>query len=112
MEQEVNLKSLRPVLSKDSGLHELILFSKQQLENMFDSITDPIILVGPDYTIERLNSAAAHLVGAEYRAILGKKCYEMFHRLAQPCEWCPHTEAYHHRKRGSLKIQKKMEGKE
>ena len=112
MEQEVNLNTLRPVLNKEININELILSSKLHLESMFDSITDPIFLVAPDFTIERLNSAAAKVTGGDFKSIIGKKCYEAFHGISQPCEQCPHTEAYHHQRTGSLKMRKKIGDKE
>ncbi len=109
MKQEVNIKEIKPVLIKDVNINELILSSKQQLETMFDSITDPIILVTPDFTIERLNSAAAKMIGEDFRLIIGKKCYEKFHGQPNLCTFCPHSGAYQNEQKGNISVHKRID---
>ena len=45
----------------DLKLSKLIETSKKHLETIFDSITDPIVIIGLDKKVQRLNNAALTL---------------------------------------------------
>ncbi|OGS34632.1 MAG: hypothetical protein A2293_02905 [Elusimicrobia bacterium RIFOXYB2_FULL_49_7] len=95
-----------------TSVESLILSSKQHLESLFDSITDPILIIGPDYAIERLNAAAAHHSGGRFHDSLRKKCYERFHGRNMPCPECPFDLAFFRRKQDSVKMMRPKEGRE
>jgi len=109
MEREVNINAIRPLVANSVDINELILSSKQHLETIFDSITDPILIVGPDLTIQRLNKPAATMMGGDFRDIIGHKCYERFHGRSGPCKDCPHLEVFRKQKSGSIKMVRKTE---
>ncbi|MFH0920099.1 MAG: SpoIIE family protein phosphatase [Fibrobacterota bacterium] len=95
-----------------NNLHALILSSKQHLESIFDSITDPILVLARDHTIQRLNQAAANMIGEDYRHILGQPCYAKIHGKAGRCENCPHAAIYENKIRGSMAMKKTLDGVE
>ncbi|MBL8024990.1 MAG: SpoIIE family protein phosphatase [Fibrobacteres bacterium] len=88
----------------DEKTYQLILSSKIHLETLFDSIQDPILVVSADRTVQRLNSAAARFMGKDFREIISKKCFEIFHGTHGVCEGCPHAAVLKHAEKGSIKI--------
>jgi len=93
-------------------INEAILSAKRHLETIFDSITDPIIIIGPDYTIQRLNKAAADQIKGDYRTIIGAKCYEKFHQFGDSCKDCPIQKILAEKVKGSLIFRKKINNQE
>jgi len=55
---------------------------------LFDSITDFILLCAPDFTIRRANVAAKSVYGG-FREIEGEKCYTILRGKDSPCKDCP-----------------------
>ncbi|MBI5848232.1 MAG: PAS domain-containing protein [Nitrospirae bacterium] len=72
-----------------------ILNAKHQWEHTFDVIPDLIAVIDKDHRIVRANRAMAEKVGLELKDILGKKCYELFHKTSAPIESCPHAFLLH-----------------
>jgi sigma-B regulation protein RsbU (phosphoserine phosphatase) len=88
----------------DEKTYQLILSSKIHLETLFDSIQDPIIVVTPDRSIQRLNSAAARFINADFRDVINKKCHQTFHGNSGVCENCPHSSVLKGAEKGNIKI--------
>ena len=55
---------------------------------LFDTITDFLVVVAPDYTIKRANRAAQAVYGG-VDSIEGQKCYEVLRGKESPCQDCP-----------------------
>lgn len=55
---------------------------------LFDSITDFILICAPDYTIKKANDAAISVFGSSDE-IEGKKCYSVLRDRSEPCDNCP-----------------------
>lgn len=55
----------------------------------FDSISDGISIHSKDYDILFANDALCKLLGKTKEEIIGKKCYEVFHRQDHPPVFCP-----------------------
>jgi len=55
---------------------------------LFDIITDFLMVVAPDYTIKRANRAAKAVYGG-VEVIEGRKCYEVLRGRTSPCQDCP-----------------------
>ncbi len=73
-----------------STLDTQILNSKRQLLEVFDGITDPIMIVDCAYKILRLNKAMLSLLdkAKSYTAFIGKSCYEVLHQKKSVCDHC------------------------
>jgi len=69
-----------------------IMHSKIDLENMVDSIEDPIAIINQDYTITRVNKAYTRLIGKDFESILGQKCFSMLRKRSSICEDCTMAE--------------------
>jgi len=70
-------------------LERQILESKKRLQSLFDSITDIISVQDRGFNIVMANRRIAELCGTTPEKLIGKKCYETYFRLPQPCPDCP-----------------------
>jgi PAS domain S-box-containing protein len=71
-------------------LFEHVARAEQELNNIFESISDLMYINGSDYTIKKINRAVAEKIGKPQEEIIGRKCYEIFHGMDGPWELCPH----------------------
>ncbi|MCJ7458262.1 MAG: GAF domain-containing protein [candidate division Zixibacteria bacterium] len=89
-----NITSQAAIAMVNAQLFNQVLRGKQEWEQTFDSITDLICLIDPEYRIIRANRTLAQKLGMEPDQIIGKKCHQVFHnRLDSPCSECPHRQA-------------------
>jgi len=75
---------------ENARLFEHVARTEQELENIFESISDLLFFNNKDYTIKRINRAVIEKTGRPAGEIIGKKCYEVFHGMKRPWERCPH----------------------
>ncbi len=65
----------------------------QELEAIFQSIQDSILVISSNFDVEEVNEAALKQMGYERKEVIGKKCYELFQRSNRRCEeddlFCP-----------------------
>ena len=65
---------------------EALRESEQKLDAMLSSIPDHMSMMDGDLTIMWANETAKRLFGDD---LVGRKCYEVYHRRKQPCEPAP-----------------------
>jgi PAS domain S-box-containing protein len=78
---------------ENARLFERVKLAEQELENIFESISDMVYFVSEDYVINNINQAVSKRLGKPPGEIIGKKCYEVFHGMHQPSTTCPHQKA-------------------
>jgi sigma-B regulation protein RsbU (phosphoserine phosphatase) len=78
--------------------------SKHHLESIFDSITEPIFSVSPDYRITRLNKKFESIMNKTFTEILGQKCYSQLYNRDTICPFCPLGNVIHGGKQQNLKV--------
>ncbi len=61
---------------------------KKQWMATIDALVDPLMIVRPDFTINKANRAMAELYQADVKDILGKKCHVVFANRKTPCPGC------------------------
>jgi len=77
-------------ISERKYAEELLLQTKQDWEDTFDSITDMITVHDKDYNIIRANKAAQKLLKLpNLEEILNVKCYKYYHGTDGPPPGCP-----------------------
>ncbi len=86
------------VVSKDiterKKTEEILLQSKQDWENTFNTITDMITVHDKDYNIIRANKAAEKLLGLPF--LVGEnKCFKYYHGADNPLPGCPSCSCLH-----------------
>ena len=92
---------------RDADVTEKITLSKKQLETAFDAITDLICALDADLRITRVNKSYAAFVGIPIPKLLGRHCWEVFWKRAEPCDNCPAQRTFA-TQRPVLKHQMKM----
>ncbi|HXW68059.1 MAG TPA: PAS domain S-box protein [Dissulfurispiraceae bacterium] len=75
---------------ENARLFEHVAQAEHELENIFESISDLVYFSSRDYVVRKANKAVMVKIGKPLEAIIGKKCYEVFHGTGQPWEKCPH----------------------
>ncbi|MCB1192045.1 MAG: HAMP domain-containing histidine kinase [Leptospiraceae bacterium] len=65
----------------------------QELQSIFDGITDPLILIGENLTIKKANQATMDFVyGTNSDSLISQKCYKALYNREQICPYCPLNE--------------------
>lgn len=75
---------------ENARLFEQVKLAEQQLENIFESMSDMVYFNSSDYVIKSVNKAVCNKVGLPASEIVGRKCYEIFHGANEPSIRCPH----------------------
>lgn len=75
---------------ENARLFKHVAQAEQELENIFESISDLMFFSSSDYTIKKVNRAVLSRMGKPLESIIGKKCYEVFHGMSEPWGKCPH----------------------
>ena len=83
---------------ENARLFEQVKLTEQELENIFESMSDMVYFVGEDYVVKNINKAVSKRLGRPSEEIVGKKCYEVFHGTKEPWAACPHQKTVVERK--------------
>ncbi|MEW6002674.1 MAG: PAS domain S-box protein [Nitrospirota bacterium] len=75
---------------ESARLFEQVTLAEQELENIFESISDMVCFNDKDYVIRNINKAVSEKIGKLPEEIIGKKCHEIFHGMNEPWPKCPH----------------------
>ena len=80
---------------KEKGMDKLgfIESLKKRWIATIDAISDPLLIVDNNYTIEKTNKALADLSQKDIKDILGQKCYKVFAQKDAPCPGCKMRQA-------------------
>lgn len=79
-------------ITEEKQAEEGLLRAKEDWENTFDAITDMVMLLDNTHRIIRVNKAVAEALKVTKESLVGKKCYEAFHRQSHPIRRCPLVE--------------------
>ena len=76
-------------ITERKKMENLILQSKLEWEDTFNTMTDLVTLHDNDFNIIKANKAAEKILGLPSIEEAKEKCYKYFHGLDNPPEWCP-----------------------
>lgn len=79
-----------PTVAKGLDLH---INNGQLWQDTFDAISDLLFIVDRQFTIIRANKAVQDIFPNQ--AVLGQKCFEIFHNSSQPIDKCPGCKVFH-----------------
>jgi len=79
---------------ENAYLYQTVVQAEQEWAETFDAITDGISIHNADFRIMRANRALAEKLGVTPQALIGRHCYELFHRSTAPTEICPHFQTF------------------
>ncbi len=69
--------------------HRDILAFRRRWDVAFNAISDPMIVITPDFVIEGANHAAGALAGVAPDTLEGEKCHQALFQKDAPCVGCP-----------------------
>ncbi|MEW6214331.1 MAG: ATP-binding protein, partial [Nitrospirota bacterium] len=75
---------------ESARLFEQVTLAEQELENIFESISDMVFFITRDYVVKSINKAVSERLGKLPVEIIGRKCYEVLHGMNEPWPECPH----------------------
>ena len=82
-------KQLKEEIEKRIKIDESLQKTRNVLQTVFDGITDPLIMLDADMTIQILNDAALNYYGKpEPDVILGECCFKALKGGTMPCKGC------------------------
>jgi len=59
--------------------------SEEFIKNILEAVDEGFVVIDRDYKIISANGAFYKQVGMNSETVIGKKCYEVFHKLSLPC---------------------------
>ncbi len=81
-------KKLKTELKEHRRTIESLKKSNMFLENILQSIMDPLCIFQKDFRIIFANKEYAEMKGFNLEDILGKRCYSILHKRKKPCRDC------------------------
>ncbi|MEN8257925.1 MAG: PAS domain S-box protein [Thermodesulfobacteriota bacterium] len=63
--------------------------SEEQWQRTFNSFSDIVTILDPEYRIDKINKAGCEAVGLTEQEILGRHCHEIYADSHVPCPDCP-----------------------
>ncbi len=63
---------------------------KDKLRGILHSMNDGVYIVNAEHDIEYINP----VIEASFGALDGRKCYEYFHDITEPCPWCKNEDVF------------------
>jgi two-component system, NtrC family, sensor kinase len=67
----------------------VIVNFRRRWDVALNAISDPIVILGPDYRIQGANLAAAAQAGVVAEELEGRKCHSAMFQSPEPCTGCP-----------------------
>lgn len=69
---------------------------RSRFQRIFDHLPDPVLVLNPDYTVERVNLTFLRRFQMSEAQVLGQPCYQVLRQLEAPCDrkglFCPLTQ--------------------
>ncbi|MBU0676040.1 MAG: response regulator [Proteobacteria bacterium] len=84
-------KDLYIEIDKREQAEKGILKAKKEWEEIFEAIGHMTMILDKEYTIVAANRSTLERTGLPMEAIVGRKCYDVFHGLTAPPDGCPNA---------------------
>jgi PAS domain S-box-containing protein len=89
----VGLIEITVDLTEQKRAENAILERAKEWQTTFDSMHDLVSIHDRNYKLVRVNRAFANAFKMEPEELVGKTCYEVFHKTNKPISVCPHFRA-------------------
>ncbi len=90
---------------ENARLYQIVVQAEREWTETFDAIAEGISIHDADFRIVRANRALAERLGIPVRELIGRPCYELFHRSSAPIETCPHFQALQSRQPQTAEVE-------
>lgn len=84
-------EELKSEIEERKKVENALRKSKNEWQNLFDSITEIVTIQDTDMRIVQANKAAAQLFDVNPEDLINRYCYEVFRGVDRPCSDCPLT---------------------
>ncbi len=81
-------------ISERKKMEKMIMQSKLEWEDTFNTITDMITIHDREFNIIRANKAAEQILGLPFLGVEQAKCYRYYHGTDHPPQRCPSCECF------------------
>lgn len=81
-------------ISAQKDIERAVIHAKEEWEQTFDAVHDPMALIDENHRVVRVNRALADRLELAPRECLGRKCFELVHGTEDPVNGCPHVEQF------------------
>ncbi len=79
-----------------------LMQASREWEDTFDTMSDGISIHDKDFNVLNINEAMCQLFNINKRAIIGQKCFKVFHSLQAPIKECPLNKAQQSKQKESI----------
>ncbi len=93
------------VYLENRNLYDQAIQRKNEWEETFRAVRDPIIFIDLEHTIQRVNEGALNCYGHEMKDIIGKKCYDFLHDRHEVCSPCQANRAIREQKPAQQQVE-------
>ena len=89
---QAKIASIRDISDRKRA-EEAIRDAAEEWRQCFDAIEGMMLLTDTDFNVQRVNKAAARILGRDISKILGQPCYRLIHGTETPPDSCPKLKA-------------------
>ncbi len=82
-------RRLRWIVERRAATEQALRRSEREKALILGTISDIVLFLGRDLTINWANRAAQEATGLDPKTMAGRKCHDVFHGRAEPCPSCP-----------------------
>lgn len=83
-------KELQAEIDQRKQVEEALRIARDDWKNIFESISDVVLILDKDHRILDANRAAINVLKQPKSKIIGQFCFQLFHHSTQPIDQCPH----------------------
>lgn len=76
-------------IEETKAYEEKLQKSSEEWTRTFDSISDFVFILDPDFKLVKVNKATCDALKKEPKELIGKRCFEVMHHTKQPWPNCP-----------------------
>ncbi|GAF88335.1 unnamed protein product [marine sediment metagenome] len=85
-------------ITERKSAEEKIRRAAEEWKKTFDSISDFIFILDPDFNIVKANKAFSDALKLKPEDIIGKKCHKLLHKTDEPWPGCPCKKTFEDKK--------------
>lgn len=82
-------ESLLAEIEEKQHIQEALFKAEQDWRNSFNALDEAMLIIGADYTVERMNQGALRYFGSRTQECVGAKCYQLIRDRIEACPGCP-----------------------
>lgn len=98
-------------LTEEKILQDIIEKEEKNWQDSFNSLKDIMMIIGNDFTIEKINDSGLKYLDLPKEEVIGRKCHELFYQRNKPMDICPYMKVMKSKSNESTLWHNKKDGK-